>query len=1036
MVIMKLKERIKSLTGNLKEEKIKQELEEIETINIELDHREKVLVITALKDTLRKLKGKVVVDEAVTLHPIGPKLLKIDVALLASKLRNNRTVYYDYLKHTQEETMTLREIVENERLLNPLNTSLGKVFTNIGYKWRPTGRTFTIARNACPLTRITITAKVPLRKPIPLESNTSKHMGSIISNAPSSSIVECRLSKLFSAKIMVYGVYKIGNVTISMVYFVEGLGHNLFFVGQFCDSDLEVAFRQHTCFICNLEGVDLLTGSRGNNLNTLSLGDMMASSHICLLSKASKTKSRLWHRRLSHLNFGTINHLARQILIRGLPKLKFEKDHLCSACAMGKSKKKSHKPKSEYTNQEKLYLLHMDLCGPMCIKSVNGKKYILVISDDYSRFTWVKCLRSNDEAPDFIIKFLKMIQVRLKVGISHETSVARSPQQNGVVERRNRMLLKLPTPYELLHDKLPDLSFLHVFGALYYPTNDIKNLGKLQPKADIGIFIGYAPTRKAFQINNRHTRRIVKTVHVDFDELTAMAYEQSSLGLALHEMTPATISSGLVPKPTSSTPVDRPPPEVIALIDEVIAPEPVESTSSPSSTTVDQDAPSPNRSMQEELNEFERLEVWELVPRLDKVMVITLKWIYKVKLDELGGILKNKAHLVARSYRQDEGIDFEESFAPVARLEAIMIFLAYAAHKNMVVYQMDVKTASLNSNLLEEVYVRQPNGFVDPDNPNHVYKLKKALYVLKQAPHACLLSRVGRISQLIIGRRIPRDQNLVGRSQIVDELMEHIPLEEWMMKDCKHYGELMIENHLMDRLLKEVLMIERVIHTVKTDMVIYTVKTEMIRLVVEIECVGNDPLPLPKNESSNFDHHNDLSFPRPPPEPPDVVVFFDFEPDTGVLTTKVVKGISEHYVLMPNILPTLPTLDPNLDFKPSHDSLGSANKIFDPGIFIEVQSERLLSWEKFSISFIRDPLLPFSFENKEKVFKPDILSYILVSHQDKITFDFSENPMMMYRGDIPLLDVPIAPDLEASCARGFVHRPLELQSLAYGIPIS
>nr|GFA35721.1 hypothetical protein [Tanacetum cinerariifolium] len=141
--------------------------------------------------------------------------------------------------------------------------------------------------------------------------------------------------------------------------------------------------------------------------------------------------------------------------------------------------------------------------------------------------------------------------------------------------------------------------------------------------------------------------------------------------------------------------------------------------------------------MQEELHEFERLEVWELVPRPDKVMVITLKWIYKVKLDELGGILKNKARLVARSYRQEEGIDFEESFAPVARLEAIRIFLAYAAQKNMVVYQMDVKTAFLNSNLREEVYVSQPDGFMDSDNPNHVYNLKKSLYRLKQAPRAC-----------------------------------------------------------------------------------------------------------------------------------------------------------------------------------------------------------------------------------------------------------------------------------------------------------
>ncbi|GJV36233.1 hypothetical protein Tco_1408710 [Tanacetum coccineum] len=167
------------------------------------------------------------------------------------------------------------------------------------------------------------------------------------------------------------------------------------------------------------------------------------------------------------------------------------------------------------------------------------------------------------------------------------------------------------------------------------------------------------------------------------------------------------------------------------------------------------------------------------------------------------------------------------------------------------------------------------------------------------------------------------------------------------------------------------------------------------------ELLSIDPLPLPEIESSNLDHFNDPSSPRPPPEPPDVEVFFDFEPDTGVLTNKVVGDISEHYVLMPNILPTLPTLDPDLDFTPSHDSLGSGNKIFDPGIFIEVQSERLLSRDEFSISFIRDPLspvfdtlLPFSSENEDKVFNPGILTSHLLSHQGEITFNFYKSPMM------------------------------------------
>ncbi|GJT70657.1 retrovirus-related pol polyprotein from transposon TNT 1-94, partial [Tanacetum coccineum] len=195
--------------------------------------------------------------------------------------------------------------------------------------------------------------------------------------------------------------------------------------------------------------------------------DMIKSSPICLLSKASKNKSWLWHRRLNHLNFDTINDLARKDLVRGLSRLKFEKDHLCSACQLGKSKKHTHKPKSENTNLEVLNTLHMDLCGLMRVQTINGKKYILVIVDDYSRFTWVKFLRSKDETLEVVTKFLKQIQVGLNktvrfictdngtefvnktltdyyenVGIFHRKTVPRTPQQNGVVKRRNRTLVE------------------------------------------------------------------------------------------------------------------------------------------------------------------------------------------------------------------------------------------------------------------------------------------------------------------------------------------------------------------------------------------------------------------------------------------------------------------------------------------------------------------------------------------------------------------------------------------------------------------
>ncbi|GJW77234.1 retrovirus-related pol polyprotein from transposon TNT 1-94 [Tanacetum coccineum] len=237
-------------------------------------------------------------------------------------------------------------------------------------------------------------------------SKPNHSWGSNATNVPSSSsLINDQI-----VKIMGYHDYQLRNATISRVYYVEGLGRNLFSVGQFCDSNLEVAFQKNTCFIRNLDGVDLLSGSKDINLYTISLDDMLKTSLVYLLSKASKTKSWLWHRRLSHLNFRNLNKLAKDGLARGIPKLKFKKDHLCLACVLGKSKKFSHQHKAKDSNQEKLYLLHMDLCSTMHVESINRKKYILVIVDDYSRFTWVKFLRSKDEAPDTIIKCIKNIQ--------------------------------------------------------------------------------------------------------------------------------------------------------------------------------------------------------------------------------------------------------------------------------------------------------------------------------------------------------------------------------------------------------------------------------------------------------------------------------------------------------------------------------------------------------------------------------------------------------------------------------------------------
>ncbi|GJT89045.1 retrovirus-related pol polyprotein from transposon TNT 1-94 [Tanacetum coccineum] len=429
-------------------------LKSMENEDLKAQIQDKVFVITSLENDLRKLKGKEIVEQVVhtpSATTIALGMFKLDlVPLPPSEL----DFACKYATRIQELLVYVQDTFPNT--ITPSTKKVDITHMNNVKK----------VRFAEPLTSSSNIKQVVQIVLWYLDSGCSKHMTgnrSQLMNFVSKFLGTVRFGNDQIARIMGYGDYQLGNVIISRVYYVEGLGHNLFSVGQFCDADLEVAFRKNTCFIRNLEGVDLLSGSRDTNLYTISLDDMLKSSPICLLSKASKTKSWLWHRRLSHLNFGTLNKLAKDGLARGIPRLKFQKDHLCSACALGKSKKTSHQPKAKDTNQEKLYLLHMDLCGPMRVASINGKRYILVIVDDYSRFTWVRFLKTKDEAPAAIIKCIKNIQVHLKatvrnvrtdngtefvnqtlrewyenVGISHQTFVARTPQQNGVVKRRNR----------------------------------------------------------------------------------------------------------------------------------------------------------------------------------------------------------------------------------------------------------------------------------------------------------------------------------------------------------------------------------------------------------------------------------------------------------------------------------------------------------------------------------------------------------------------------------------------------------------------
>ncbi|GJT54271.1 retrovirus-related pol polyprotein from transposon TNT 1-94 [Tanacetum coccineum] len=410
-----------------------------------------------------------------------------------SNIKNNRilSAKSDYKKKVEDRPRNNKYNLKQEN----------RVDSSISYKrtWKPTGNKFTLGEQ-CPLTRLTKSKVVQIVRWY-LDSGCSKHMTrnrSRLKNFVKKFIRTVRFRNDHFGAIMGYGDYMIGDNVISKILKLHS---------------------ENMRVMLHVDGVELLKGYHGSNLYTISVEDMMKSSPICLLSKASKNKSWSWHRRLNHLNFSTINDLAKKDLVTGLPRLKFEKDHLCSACQLGKSKKYTHIPKSENTIMEVLHALHIDL------------------------FTWVKFLRSKDETPEFVIKFLKKIQVGLyktvryirtdngtefvnqvltefyeSVDITHQKSVLRTPQQimaqnHTLVEAAWTMVIFSKTPMFLWTEVVATTCYTQN-SALCYPTNDSEDLGKLKAKADIGIFIGYAPNRKGYRIFKKRTRRIMETIHV------------------------------------------------------------------------------------------------------------------------------------------------------------------------------------------------------------------------------------------------------------------------------------------------------------------------------------------------------------------------------------------------------------------------------------------------------------------------------------------------------------------------------------------
>ncbi|GJR69428.1 putative ribonuclease H-like domain-containing protein [Tanacetum coccineum] len=666
-------------------------------------------------------------------------------------------------------------------------------------------------------------------------------------------------------KITGKGKIRTGKLDFEDVYFVKELKFNLFSVSQMCDKKNSVLFTETECLVLSPdfklldESQVLLKVPRQNNMYSFDLKNVVPSGGLtCLFAKATIDESNLWHRRLGHINFKTMNKLVRGNLVRGLPSKLFENDHTCVACQKGKQHKASCKTKLVSSISQPLQMLHMDLFGPTFVRSINHKIYCLVVTDDFSRFSWVFFLATKDETSGILKTFITGIenQINHKVkiircdngtefknndmnqfcgmkGIKREFSVARIPQQNRVAKRKNKTLIEvartmladslLPTtfwaeavntacyvqnrvlvtkphnktPYELLHGRPPSISFMRPFGCPVTILNTLDPLGKFDGKADEGFLVGYSINIKAFRVFNTRTGRVEENLHItflenkpnvagsgpdwlfDIDLLTNSMNYKPSLedavaddagkktteepanegerngqekegGASNKEVSIVSPSISVVGQSfvtTDDLPTDPLMPDLEDTTnllntgifsgiydDEDVG---VEADLNNLETTMNISEehamvsyinkqrrtnhkdyqnclfacflskkepkkviqalidPSCIEAMQDELLQFRLQKVYRLVDLPKGKHAIGTKWVYRNKKDKRGIIVRNKVRLVAQGYTQEEGINYDEVFAPVARIEAIRLFLAYASFTGFIVYKMDVKSAFL-----------------------------------------------------------------------------------------------------------------------------------------------------------------------------------------------------------------------------------------------------------------------------------------------------------------------------------------------------
>lgn len=616
------------------------------------------------------------------------------------------------------------------------------------------------------------------------------------------------------------------HLALTDVYFIPKIKSNIISLGQFDENGGRVDISGGLCKIYDRDNKLLLKVKRQRN--RLYTAKLQVAQKICLMASITDA-SWLWHARYGHLNFQALKMLSKQKMVKGLPKIT-QLNQVCDGCMVGKQHRTPFPHNAVFRAEVQLELVHGDLYGPISPSTPGGNKYFILLVDDYSRFMWIFLLKCKSEAFEAFKKFKKQAENEIgkkikcfrtdrggefmsfefkkfceEEGVKRHLTAPFSPQQNGVVERRNQTVMEMTrsimksrnvpailwgeatltsvyllnryptrsvqgkTPYEAWCGKTPNIQHLRVFGCLAHVKQLSSHLTKLEDRSTKGVFLGYEEGTKAYRVYNPIKEKMMVSRDVIFEEGKSWPWhsenkekiQKNGNTFTIHlreeggdtariEEENVTPLSSLQTSPANTVISDSSsssstPPKKFRSLQEIYDETRVLDAevslcflSIEEPTRYEEAIKNENwrQAMQMEIDSIQKNGTWELAELPKNQQAVGLKWVYKLKKDPDGKVVKHKARLVAKGYVQKYGVDYKEVFAPVARMETVRTILAFAAQKQWKVHHMDVKTAFLNGELEEEVYVKQPDGFLDNNNPQKVLRLKKALYGLKQAPRA------------------------------------------------------------------------------------------------------------------------------------------------------------------------------------------------------------------------------------------------------------------------------------------------------------